>query len=331
MKEPFFTIIVPVYNVKRYIETTLNTIRQQTYKNYEVICVDDGSSDGSGVILDHYASMDNRFQIIHKQNGGVSSARNIALDLAKGDWVVFVDGDDGIRYDTLEILNKEICKYPNLDIVGYGSKRVNSIEEKDLKEHSKTYIAKYEDCRDEIVFNAMNHYTVWSAVFRRDLIGNTRFFGLKNGEDQLFYNTIVMKVEYYLNINVPFYLYLQREGSAISNEWSFERQENYVIMLTKMLRNMILAQRKISPIWIKRWIGSLLINNEYIWNFPKKERKMYLNKQRELIHQSLLLKGIPIVYRLWIAISCKIKSTTLFKFVTYIPMKFYSKIMIYIK
>lgn len=88
MNNPLFSIIIPVYNISEYIENTLNAIKYQTFSNFEVLCVDDGSTDGCGKILNRYEENDNRFKVIHKTNGGVSSARNLALDIAKGDWIV---------------------------------------------------------------------------------------------------------------------------------------------------------------------------------------------------------------------------------------------------
>lgn len=93
------SIIIPVYKVEQYLPECLDSVINQTYKNLEIICVDDGSPDNSGKILDEYASKDNRIKVIHKENGGVSSARNAGLDIATGDWISFVDADDYIASD----------------------------------------------------------------------------------------------------------------------------------------------------------------------------------------------------------------------------------------
>ena len=91
------SIIVPVYNVERYLHCCLDSILAQTFTDFECICIDDGSTDGSGKILDEYAEKDSRFVVIHKDNGGVSSARNAGLDVARGEWLAFVDSDDWVE------------------------------------------------------------------------------------------------------------------------------------------------------------------------------------------------------------------------------------------
>lgn len=97
-----FSIIVPVYNVARYLNGCLDSIAIQTYDRFECICVDDGSTDGSGEILDAYSLKDPRFKVVHRRNGGVSSARNLALKIARGTYIAFVDADDVIHKDWLD-------------------------------------------------------------------------------------------------------------------------------------------------------------------------------------------------------------------------------------
>ena len=100
---PFFSIIIPVYNVAPYLRECLDSVLAQTFTDWEAICVDDGSTDGSGAILDEYAAKDNRFRVIHQQNAGVSVARNTALSRIRGEWFLFLDGDDRLRPDGLAV------------------------------------------------------------------------------------------------------------------------------------------------------------------------------------------------------------------------------------
>ena len=97
------SIIIPVYDTEAYLPTCLNSILSQNVTDYEVLLVDDGSTDRSGVICDEYAAKDNRIRVFHKENGGVSSARNLALDNATGEWVTFVDSDDWIEDDYISL------------------------------------------------------------------------------------------------------------------------------------------------------------------------------------------------------------------------------------
>ena len=102
--KPLISVIVPVYNVERYLPRCIESILKQTYTNFELILVDDGTPDRSGIICDRYAEKDSRIRVIHKENGGVSTARNAGIDAAKGEWITFVDSDDWVSVKYLELL-----------------------------------------------------------------------------------------------------------------------------------------------------------------------------------------------------------------------------------
>ncbi len=110
------SIIVPVYNVEKYLRKCIDSIIYQTYQNIEIILVDDGSKDASGQICDEYAEKDARITVIHKENGGVSIARNRGLDIAMGQWILFVDADDILPTDALSYY-AEIVTYYEVDMV----------------------------------------------------------------------------------------------------------------------------------------------------------------------------------------------------------------------
>ena len=116
---PQVSIIVPVYNVEAYLRRSLNSILAQTIPNWECICVDDGSPDGCGAILDEYAARDARFVVIHKENGGTSTARNAGLDAARGEYISFVDPDDWIEPNTYE-LALSAARETDADLVQWG-------------------------------------------------------------------------------------------------------------------------------------------------------------------------------------------------------------------
>jgi len=97
------SVIVPVYNAEKYLDKCIQSILNQDYKNIEVILIDDGSLDNSGNICDEYAKVDSRVKVVHKKNGGVSSARNCGIDIATGEFIMFVDSDDYIEYNMIQI------------------------------------------------------------------------------------------------------------------------------------------------------------------------------------------------------------------------------------
>ena len=107
-KKPLISVIVPVYNVESYLKVCVDSILAQTYENLEIILVDDGSKDSSGKMCDEYAEKDARIKVVHKKNGGVSSARNKGLDVASGEYIGFVDSDDSTKPNMFEILYKNM-------------------------------------------------------------------------------------------------------------------------------------------------------------------------------------------------------------------------------
>ena len=109
--KPLISIIVPVYNVEAYLAKCVDSILAQTYTNLEIILVNDGSSDGCGRICDEYAKQDKRIKVIHKQNGGLSDARNVAIDVATGEFITFIDSDDYVTDDYIMTLYSLIEKY----------------------------------------------------------------------------------------------------------------------------------------------------------------------------------------------------------------------------
>jgi len=114
---PQFSVIVPVYNVCDYINACLNSVLSQTFRDFELILIDDGSNDGSEQICDNYASEYDNIIIVHKENGGQSSARNLGVELARGEYFVFVDSDDYIAANTLEMFEDKIKKHGELDVI----------------------------------------------------------------------------------------------------------------------------------------------------------------------------------------------------------------------
>ena len=111
MDNELISIVIPIYNVEKYIEKCLDSVIKQTYKNIEIILVDDGSPDNCGKICDSYANNDKRIQVIHKENGGLSDARNVGIERANGKYITFVDSDDYIELDYIEYLYTLIKKY----------------------------------------------------------------------------------------------------------------------------------------------------------------------------------------------------------------------------
>jgi len=217
------SIIIPVYNVKEYLSRCLDSIKRCKENNYEVLIIDDGSTDGSSDICDLYAEQDDRFHVIHKKNGGVSSARNIGLENAKGTWVFFVDADDYVDEMYLSIEDD------NSDIIEKGYSVINV---KDFVSEERRFESNSITAPDEIGYYFVNKRTnaLWNKAFKRTIIGDSRFNeNVSIGEDFLFILEIIKKVKVYGFSSLGNYFYCERSGSAMDEVGKdFERRINLI-------------------------------------------------------------------------------------------------------
>ena len=138
MNKKLVSIIMPVYQAEKFLCDTINSVLAQTYSNWELILVDDGSTDSSGEICDTYAQKDSRVKVVHKINGGVSSARNIGLQMIKGKYLTFIDPDDFINIDTYEENMNIMINNSEIDILQYPFCKLHSTKLKELKLYSPT-------------------------------------------------------------------------------------------------------------------------------------------------------------------------------------------------
>lgn len=171
------SIIVPVYNVEKYLKDCLSSILNQTFSNFELILVDDGSQDDSGKICDEFALKDNRIKVIHKENGGQSSARNIGLDIAKGEYIIFVDSDDVIATNMFEILFNIICE-TNTDIVTCKYIRFFLTTEISINENvnsNRVDILNTDTIMKELVNNEKVNFSPCAKIYKKELFNSLRF------------------------------------------------------------------------------------------------------------------------------------------------------------
>lgn len=240
MNSPLISIIIPIYNMEKLLPRCLDSILRQTYTTLEIILVNDGSQDSSADICNEYAQKDSRFKVIHKQNAGVSAARNSALDIASGEYISFVDSDDWLEDNMYQILIANINQ-ETTDII-----RFNAYKEKNIL--NKTHLKgnyEGENMVDNVIlpmigaeklFGMFLMGVPWTYLFRRNIIeqNNIRFnINLRRSEDRLFCITTMLHADKITFIDDVLYHY-ETLGESLSNRYDPIRWEQELLFLDEL-------------------------------------------------------------------------------------------------
>lgn len=211
-KAPLISVIVPVYKAEKYLRRCVDSLLAQTFQDFEVLLVDDGSPDRSGEICDEYARTDSRVRVFHKENGGVSSARNVGLDNIKGDWVAFVDSDDWVDRDYLSI---EAC-YSDADVIEKSFCVINETSDIIRCHKVRRQIISGKEQFYRYYVNKRNN-ALWNKLIASHLLRNARFdVKVSIGEDFLFFLSMIEKISKYAFSSEGCYFYALHSESAMS-------------------------------------------------------------------------------------------------------------------
>ncbi len=214
------SIIIPVYNMEKYLKRCVDSVLDQTYKNIEIILVDDGSSDLSPKICDEYEKKDNRVKVIHKKNGGLSAARNSGIKVASGEYIGFIDSDDFIDSDMYEMLyngmKKGDCSISNVNFRYYYD---DGTTKKYFEEYENGCVYKYEQFLKDMLTRSCN-ISVCSKLFKKEIFEQVFFDENKLNEDFLFMLDLVKKKINIYSLNKTKYNYCVRKGSISRTSFS---------------------------------------------------------------------------------------------------------------
>lgn len=216
--EPLITVIVPVYRVVQYLDRCVQSIVNQTYTKLEIILVDDGSPDDCPAMCDAWAKKDNRIRVIHKQNGGLSDARNAGLKQAQGRYIAFVDSDDWIDRRFLDYLYLAIKRTGaelsacDFAVVPDGESFSRNDEQELTVESASSYDA-LNDLTSGVRFRAV----AWNKLYLADVLKNEQFEYGRIHEDEFFTYRIIDKAQKLAYVDIPLYCYRQRESSIMSS------------------------------------------------------------------------------------------------------------------
>lgn len=208
------SVIVPVYNVKLYLEHCLASISAQSYKNLEIIVVDDGSTDGGGAICDAYAELENRCIVVHQDNQGLWAARNTGQKIAKGDFIMFVDSDDYIHVDMINSLYDALMQNPQCDLALCNYKATASFDE----DTHTLFDNNYQVLSTEQVLRVDNEIFVtvmWNKMYRRSLIEGLYTRNYRITQDVDFNIRVFARLSNAVVVDNVYYFWMQRDGSAM--------------------------------------------------------------------------------------------------------------------
>lgn len=210
------SVIVPVYKVEPYLDKCVQSIVDQTFQNLEIILVDDGSPDNCPAMCDAWAAKDDRIKVIHKENGGLSDARNAGLAVATGDYIAFVDSDDWIDIHYLYHLYRAIQETG----AGIAACDIRTVGESDAPVPAAPMEAPIRVCTPEeaigdILRGEGFRAVAWNKLYRRDYLAGERYPEGKHHEDEFFTYRILAKAETLAYVDLPLYCYLQRSGSIM--------------------------------------------------------------------------------------------------------------------
>lgn len=225
------SVIVPVYNVEAYLERCVESILQQTYAHFELILINDGSTDSSGQICDRLASQYENIKVYHIENAGVSNARNMGIQLATGSWVTFIDSDDFVTQDYLATLASAV-EGLNVGFVIAPLHHIKNGIVTDIPPHSgKTELWSTEETMKELLMTTRTSFFPVAKLFKRDLLADEKFnTNYHLAEDALFLTELLLKTRCSsVFIDKPVYYYDHREGSATTsvNQYVFDTIEVY--------------------------------------------------------------------------------------------------------
>lgn len=287
-----FSIIIPVYNVEKFLRECLDSVAHQSFSDFEVICVDDGSKDKSLAILQEYADKDSRFKVISQENQGQGIARNKAIDIAQGKFLIFIDPDDFIELGALEEIYKGF-QQTDVDVVQFD---YATCKENSKYSRTKTFKKNLEKefdypIKDGQIYNWNDikkknlqgmSLNIWNKAYKTDFIkqNNIKFAPNRNGEDHIFSISANLLAKTILYINKVFYHYRARLGSAVNkaSDSNFCIFDNIELLRNFLIANDLFDEYKVS---FEEYVSTVL--SWHFANIPVESVEKYLSKCRELL------------------------------------------------
>lgn len=295
------SVIVPVYNAEKYLDSCIQSILRQTYADFELLLIDDGSTDGSGRICDEYCGRDSRCRTVHQNNGGEFSARNRGLTEAVGEYIAFIDADDYIHPRYLEILYKALlennCEIALADVeqVPDSCNRINAMDETlKCSVISQTELIKG-------LFSSVEFMVVWGKLYKRELIAGRRFINKHIALDVEYNSRVYQSVTHAAYVDVKPYYWVCCPTSASRNKFS-QRNIDAIDSYVLALANMPKSNLQYRAFGLQRLYKVVLYTR---YNAPADFKAAVISKAKPIVRQTfpefVRNRHIPLMQRLSLA------------------------------
>lgn len=277
--EPKISVIIPVYNVEKYLEKCINSVIEQTYTNLEIILVNDGSTDSSGEICDKYKQLDNRIVVFHKENGGLSDARNYGIERANGEYIAFLDSDDWVDFKYIEILYENLRNY-NADISICNFRRVHD-ENELLNNNNNIILYNNIEALQQIYTNkSVQTIVAWNKLYKSNILKKNRFPKGKIHEDEYLIPILLYSAKIVVYTDKELVYYRQTPNSIMNSKF---RLENLDYLYAIEHRNKFFLNNNLIDIYTRgiNLYAEQIVRFYYLINKSKlTEKKLLLSKLR---------------------------------------------------
>ena len=281
---PTISVIVPVYKVEPYLRQCVDSILGQTFRDFELILVDDGSPDGCPAICDEYAEQDSRVKVIHKENGGLSSARNAGLDVAKGEYIAFVDSDDWIHPEMLDTMQNRIQQH-HADMAICG---VESVYEDDGKivHHTLTdAVLSQDDMVGKLATQAWYYIIACNKLYRKKIFEVLRYPEGYIHEDAAIIHRIIGLCKCIVTVEQPFYNYRQTGNSIMRSALNIQRTDNLSALADRVQYAFTQKWSRVFSITAERYVHTFF---DYYFRFPRTdENEKYFRRMDDSLKIAL--------------------------------------------
>lgn len=303
------SVIIPAYKIEEYLSNCIKSVQNQTYNNLEIIVVIDGSPDRCKEIADNYAKKDSRIQVISKENGGLSDARNVGIDLAKGDYIVLVDGDDYIQKDMIALMYRALLEQDG-DMTICNIRVVDS-NQKEVQDESSPATIKNEVLSKEELYDRLSvtpnwfYVVAWNKLYKRELFQSIRFPKGKVHEDEFVIHHLVSKANRIVCIADKLYNYVQVKTSITHNSYDIshmDKVEAFIERAEFFLNNneSLYAFRMLKRARTTLIDGYLALKKNM--NQKNQDRIMELYEMYKQLYKKIPKKNMPIIKKIQLTI-----------------------------